>query len=122
MKIIEAINKVDELKPNGYSQNEKIAWLSELDGIVYRDVIETHEGEYDEFHGYDENTDTNTELLIYEPYTEAYVNWLFAKIDYNNGEYAKHNNSITKFKDSFTGFSSDYNRHNMPKGKQIKYY
>ena len=34
MTLIEVINKVDTVKPNGYSEQEKIGWLSTLDGIV----------------------------------------------------------------------------------------
>lgn len=44
MTIIEAIQKTDELKPNGYTQSQKIEWLSKLDGIIKRGIIDTHEG------------------------------------------------------------------------------
>ena len=44
MTIIEAINKIDALKPNNYSQGDKIGWLSTLDGIIKKEIIDTHEG------------------------------------------------------------------------------
>ena len=34
MKIIEAIQAVDTLKPNTYSELEKIQWLSKLDSTI----------------------------------------------------------------------------------------
>ena len=43
MTIIEAINKVDSLKPNGYTQSDKVGWLSVLDGAIKRSVIDTHD-------------------------------------------------------------------------------
>ena len=42
MTIREAIELVDRLKPNQYGSADKLRWLSELDGIVYRDIICTH--------------------------------------------------------------------------------
>lgn len=44
MTINEAIQAVDSLKPNGYSELEKIGWLSELDGTIKAEIIDTHEG------------------------------------------------------------------------------
>jgi hypothetical protein len=38
-----AINHLDAVKPNGYSQTEKIRWLSTLDGIVKAEIIDNHE-------------------------------------------------------------------------------
>ena len=43
MTIIEAINRLDKIKPNGYDQSDKVTWLSELDGMVKQTVIDTHE-------------------------------------------------------------------------------
>ena len=44
MTIIEAINRIDTLKPNTYSQETKVYWLSKLDGIIFDKIIKTHEG------------------------------------------------------------------------------
>ncbi len=127
MTIIEAINGIDSLKPNAYSQLDKIAWLSTLDGIVKRQILDTHllgDGEEEsEFAGYDENTDLSTELLIKDPYDrECYLPWLESKIDYSNGEYVKYNNSVLKFRDAYSDYQNDYNRHHMPKETTIKYF
>jgi len=123
MTIIEAINKVDELKPNTYSQSQKIAWLSTLDGTVKKKIIDTHEdGESVVFNGYTDDTDLSTTMLICEPYTDAYIFWLESKIDYNNREYANYNNSIIKFNEMFGDFSRDYNRNHMPIGVKVKFF
>ena len=44
MKIIEAINRIDSLKHNTYTQGEKLIWLSEVDWDVKKNIIDTHEG------------------------------------------------------------------------------
>lgn len=45
MTVMEAINRVDAVKPNAYKQQEKIRWLSILDGIIKKEIIDTHEFE-----------------------------------------------------------------------------
>ena len=123
MKIIEAINQIDSLKHNTYSQRDKILWLSRLDSMVKRLIIDTHEGSEDIiFIGYDENTDLYTELLVPAPFDEIYLRWLEAQIDYANGEYGKYNNSILMYQTSYDGYANHYNRNHMPKGKSIKYF
>lgn len=222
MTIIEAINRLDKIKPNGYDQSDKVTWLSELDGMVKQTVTDTHEvslftafellfkspavekvssvGEFVsnctigltpffigdnaedipyqyensrgivcktnadnsdvwllknkaaalakgvfgtnrlewdflpymngskilftdiEFTGYDATTPLDTVLLIPSPYDSAYLDWLAAKIDFADGEYARYNNSMTRFNDTFLAFSRFYNRKNMPKGSKIKYF
>ena len=123
MTINEAITTVDDLKPNGYSQSQKIQWLSSLDGLIKRQIIDTHEGGEDVvFNGYDDDTPIDTELLIYEPYTDAYIYWLEAKIDLSNREWASYNNSITKHNEVAEDFYRDYNRTHTPKGKIIRFW
>jgi hypothetical protein len=123
MKIIEAINRTDSTKHNAYSQSEKVAWLSTLDSMVKRLVIDTHESmETIDFTGYGPDVDPETELLIPAPFDEAYLRWLEAQIDYANGEYSKYNNSIDMFNTAWTAYQNWYNRNHMPKGKRIKYF
>ena len=42
MYIIDAIEQVDSLKPNSYKREDKIRWLSEIDGQIYEEVIKKH--------------------------------------------------------------------------------
>ena len=123
MTIIEAINGVDAVKPNTYDQTQKIRWLSELDGIVKKEIIDTHEGGEDiSFNGYKEDTLLSTTLLIPAPYDEVYIRYLEMKIDYSNGEYGKYNNSKTMYNTAFFAFKNYYNRTHMPKGNKFKFF
>ena len=123
MKIIEAINRIDALKHNTYTQDDKVRWLSTLDSMVKNHIIDTHEGaEQVSFTGYDDLTDLQTELLAPAPYDEMYLRWMEAQIDYHNGEYGKYNNSIDMFMDSYEGYQNYYNRTHMPIGKSMKYF
>lgn len=122
MTIIEAINRIDDAKPNQYTQSDKVRWLSTLDGIIHDELLATHEGEAGAFAGYDDSTDLSTELLVESPYDEIYVRWLEAQIDYTNSEYAKYNNSIAMYNAAYSTFARFYNRTHMPRGGKIQYY
>ena len=123
MKIIEAINRIDSLKHNTYSNNEKLAWLSRLDSMVKRLIIDTHEdGEDITFTGYDDRTDMETEMLVPSPFDEVYLKWLEAQIDYTNGEYDKYNNAILVYQAAYDAFANYYNRNHMPKGQKMKFF
>lgn len=115
MTISEAINRTDDVKPNAYTETRKILWLSELDGMIKSDIIDTHhDGENIVFTGYDIDTDISTELLVPAPYDVLYLRYLEMKIDYTNGEYGKYNNSMTMFNMAYSAFENYYNREHMP--------
>lgn len=123
MTIGEAIAKIDSLKHNTYSVEDKVEWLSRQDSMIKRLIIDTHEGaENVTFTGYDANTDVNTELLAPAPYDELYLRWMEAQIDYHNGEYEKYNNSITMYNAAFAAYRNDYNRTHMPICKHMKFF
>lgn len=124
MTIIDAITRADALKPNGYSQSEKVRWLAELDGVVKTEIIDTHEGGEDiTFHGYNDETLLDTELLIPAPYDEIYLRYLEMKIDYANGEYAKYGNSMVAYNTAMASYEKYYNREHMPRsyGKRFRF-
>ena len=123
MTIIEAINRIDNLKPNSYTQQDKVQWLSILDGIIKTEIIDTHQGAEDViFDGYGVETHIETELLVPAPYDDIYIKWLEAQIDYANGETAKYNNSMVMYNTAYSAFERYYNRTHMPKGKKFKFF
>ena len=134
MTIDEAIERCDRMKPNAYSRADKIRWLSELDGRVMRDIVQTHEGKQPEtgetdtvvgeapqdketegghkpgeagtwFIGYDENTPGGTALLAPSPYEDIYIKYLFMQIDFNNAEFTRYNNSAAMFQAVYSDFA-----------------
>lgn len=123
MTLMEAMHRADALKPNTYSNPEKIRWLSILDGIIKEKIIDTHEGgENVVFNGYQEDSPLTTELLVPAPYDDIYVHWLTMQIDLTNGEYARYNNSALVYNYSYQDFANYYNRTHMPLGKKLKFF
>ena len=123
MTILEAITRIDTLKPNNYTLIDKVRWLSVLDGIIKKEIIDTHEGGDDVvFNGYDEATLQETELLVPAPYDDIYINWLESQIDYANAEYGKYNNSATAYNNAYSAFEKYYNRQHMPIQHKLKFF
>lgn len=115
MTINEAINRLDVLKANSYSEPEKIEWLSRVDSMVKVQIVDTHVGgDKVSFHGYTENTPMETVLLVPAPFDELYLRWLEAQIDYHNHEYDGYNNAIILFNTAFQAYADHYNRCHMP--------
>ena len=115
MTIHEAVEMVDRLKPNQYDQEQKVKWLSKLDGMIFREVISTHaDSPIEEFKGYD-NAFPDTEMLVPYPYDEDVYNYfLQMQIDKENGEMAKYNQSATLFNNAYKTFCDWYNRTHLP--------
>lgn len=124
MTISEAIGKLDQLRHNTYTLEDKVGWLSRLDGMVKLQIIDTHEGGCAEpFKGYDESTDPNTVLLVPEPFDDLYLRWMEAQIDYHNGENNRFNASILMFQSAWDSYAAHYNRTHMPKsvGRRFRF-
>lgn len=116
MNIQSAIDRADEMKPNMMSRKLKIAALSELDGLIHREIILKHEHaeEQETFTGYDESTDPGTELIAPWPYDEMYAYWLMSRIDDQNLEYDKYENDRLKFNTAYDMFHDWWRRNHMP--------
>ena len=119
MTVEECINRVDSVKPNQYSIEDKVRWLSYLDGSIQKEIIDRHEKpvvaeeESTEFTGYSPD-DLSVSLIAPFPYDEMYVAYLKAKIDEENGETARYNNTASTFNGMLMDFQKAYNREHMP--------
>ncbi len=115
MTILECINRIDLVKPNTYTQDEKVRWLSVIDGLVKKNIIDRHEGaDAVVFNGYDKKTELSTVLLVPEPFEEIYLFGLAARIDYWNGENDKYNDSIDMYNKVYLEYSKEYTEHHRP--------
>lgn len=112
MKIFEAISLVDEMEVNTYGDDEKIRWISWLDGQLYATVHMRHANP-PEFHSY-ECESMDTELLVPYPFDQMYILWLRAQMDLANGEISRYNEEITAFNALQNSFIADYKRSHMP--------
>lgn len=116
MKAQEAIERANEMRAGNAATDEmKIRWLSQIDGIIYNDVILTHHKNVSEFEGYEENTDA--ELIAVAPYDVLYIYWLMAQIDLACSELNKYNASLALFNEAYANYKAWYNRTHRPLAK-----
>lgn len=114
MKIREAITRTDDAKFNTYSDMDKVAWLSKLDGMIKVNILDLCEGPEVTFRGYDPDYDMETMLLVPPPFDEMYLRWLEAQIDRANNE-EEYNASILLFNAEYDAFEKYFIRTHRPK-------
>lgn len=103
MKLREAIERVDEIKPNAFSSAVKTDWINALEGRIAADVLLLAPAEVKQLR-YTYPEDQNTELLVDPPHDDIYTLWLAAKIDEANGEYNKYQNTMQIYNEHFGDF------------------
>lgn len=117
MTASEAVAFVDKMKPNRFSVEEKFRWLTDIDGMIVRELVDMHENSplTGEFTGYIPGRDDDAELIAAAPYDSLYRWYLESQIDLGNMEIAKYNNSKNMFNQAYLAFTDYYNRTHMPK-------
>ena len=117
MNIQEALDLADQMKPNMMSRQVKIAFLQELDQLIYKEILlkHVHTPEEEVLPEYESDDTGSTELLVPDPYgTEMYMAWLMSKIDLLNQEIDKYNNDRAMFENAYDTMSDWWTRTRMP--------
>jgi len=116
MNIQEAIDLADQMKPNMMKRQAKLTFLTEIDRVIYRELVLKHEHTAEEETEplYDSETDDGTELIMPSPYDMLYVYWLMSKIDLMNMEEEKYNNDRMLFENAYAQGSDWWTRERMP--------
>ena len=120
LRIVDLISQVDDLEPNQYSVEQKMKWLSLLDGQIFEEIIKTHEEPVREsFSAY---TNLDEELLVSYPYGEELYSWyLQAMIAAENAESDKYDQMMGMYNSVFTQFTNWYNRTHRPKKAETRF-
>ena len=107
-KIVEL---ADQLRENAFPLALKVAWIAELEALIALEVMKLDVSELEQFQ-YDPETDLETQPLVRFPHDNIYHYWLCAKIDAENGEYDRYQNTMQLYNGAYlayrTWFSSVY--------------
>lgn len=122
MTINEAIDALDAQKSNTFSRQEKLDWLSRVDGLIQEELIDTHAEGQTLFTGYTESTDPATVLLVPAPWDELYLHYMTAQMDYLNGELTRYTNAAARYNACLAAYKNHYNRTHAPKGQSWRYF
>lgn len=116
MTVYEAIEELNQRKPNTLKDEDKVAWLSEVDGHVHRSIFLTHEGNPagPRFRPYSCCDDMEKQLLVKEPYADLYFHYMAAKIDLANREPEGYNENMILYNQGYHEFDDYWTRTHMP--------
>lgn len=98
----EIIARVDEIKPNVFSQKTKVSWLTSLNGKLAIDIFLMDIAEVRELPQGDAAIDR--EPLVGFPHEEIYEEYLIAKIDAANGEAREYQNRMQLYDSYYSNF------------------
>lgn len=108
------IELVDLKEPNSYTADEKVSWLSNLDGKIFEDVLKKYT-EFDLEDAFTPYTDGSEDLLIGAPYGEdIYIHYLIAMIAQGNAETSRYNQQIALYNAAYSQWWNHYNSTHMP--------
>lgn len=124
----EVLTRLDDIKPNSYSREQKMRWLNDLEQQIKANVIDTHE---DPPEGIEDISFSKEQaisdqggktLLVPDAYDELYIHYLEAKVDYYNREFERYNNSNAMYTAVYAEYTNWYNRTHRPKTKGNVYF
>lgn len=97
MKISELIQKVQEEKPNTFTDEKVLTFVNEVEADVSEQLRLIEPKQYT-------SDDMETELLVPSPYDRLYVSYLKAQIDYANEEYDSYQNNAAQHVQDFRDY------------------
>ena len=101
MKLQSLISTVDSLKKNTFTDEVKVSWVNEVEGLIQTDVLRISIDDVVQYTTQDDPT-----LLVKPPHDRLYRYYLEAMICYEQEEYDRYNNCI----DLFNQHLNDYVR------------
>lgn len=124
MTLQEALDIADEMKPNMMKRDLKIKYLTEIEQLIWAEIILKHVHFPWQMHKpvYNEETLPGTVLLIPDPYSMVYVYWLMSKIDIQNQEDERYNVDRAHFENAYDTMSDWYTREHMPLQKTREFH
>jgi len=117
MTASDIIEKVDLLAPNQYSAAQKTAWLGELEGRIYADVMLATPKKLAEVEkAWEEG------MVVGWPHSDVYLHWLLAKIHQADGELELYQNRMASFNASYQNYVNWYIRNFDPANREGAVY
>lgn len=122
MNIAKVMERVRAIK-SGYDVSDEmiISYIDAAEQMILTDIVRGREGDqsvFDEYGGYDVNTDREKELFAGAPFDVVYEQFAATKIDLLSEESERYMNDMAAFRDTFL----DLKRYWWQTHRQIKNY
>lgn len=115
MKVAEIITNVDQLRQNDYDLEQKTRWLSEVEGTIIDEIHNMAEGNDEDFTGYRYELDSEKETKLPDRFTDIYIHYIKAKIEFYDGETEQYNSEVAAYQSAYDQYAAWYRRNHMPK-------
>lgn len=115
MTVNDVLSAVDELTPNAYPTERKMAWLRALEGQLHSQIVTAHEGLADTPAPGELTPDTA--LLAGDDYGALYVLYLQAMMARSDGETARYNDVSAAYHAALANWANALRRTHMPLAK-----
>lgn len=119
MTVRELFTVIDRMRPNAFTDGEKLGFLNVIEGRIYGEVLNKAAGEAQAFIPFLEGEEER-ELAVSLPYTDLYIFYLAAMIDFYNGDSGRYNDTIVLFNMLWEDFAADYIQKNKPKQVNLR--
>ena len=106
MTVKECVQYVDEVRPNAFPTEAKIAWVSQVEGRIAAEIFQMAPAELKQFIYRTAMDDGDKELLVDPPYDDIYGAYLTAKVDSKNGEFNRLSTAAQAFNRLWDEFSA----------------
>lgn len=114
MKVREILADIDTMRPNAFTDGEKITFLNTIEGRIYREILEKAADFHGEFIPFQEGEEER-ELIVPVPYTDVYTYYLAAMIDFYNGDSGRYNDSMVLYNDAWDQYAAHCRENHKPK-------
>lgn len=102
----EAIAAAGQLRPDNFTDSEKLNWIKSLEGRIFSEIVNGREGA-ESFPDINKIT-ADSELFAPKPYEEIYLLYICLMSDFYRAEYNRYNNDSLLFNSLFRDFSIQY--------------
>ena len=107
MKVRQAIDMANKMKPNAFPEEIVLRWLNECEGRIQTEIYKT---DTNHVITYDIAADADKQLIVAFPYDRIYWMYLTAMIDFANGEYSNYQNSMQKVNEAIKEYHAWFMR------------
>lgn len=110
----ELLTTIDQMRPNAFTDGEKLQFLNTIEGRIYTEILNRAEGNDLTFVPFQEGEEEK-ELIVPIPYTDIYIYYLAAMIDFYNGDSDRYNDTMVLFNQAWEDYAAHYREENKPK-------
>lgn len=114
MKAAVLIEQYNTERPNNIADDVKLGWIKKVEGMIIREILETHEVSdlYPE-EGLEEHLASfgmDSELIAKEPYDDVYMFYMDMRNAYNVNDNRNYNGASTMYNNAMLTFQQYVNR------------